>query len=92
MAKDKKEKLEEMPEMTLEEAKAYRASLCKPEAVKLSDEEKREQFRLFWAQEKHKYGKSKDLETILWLHLKSIKMDEPEKFNDAIRHFGLKER
>lgn len=90
MAKDKKEKLEEMPEMTLEEAKAYRASLCKPEVIELSGEEKREQFRLFWAQEKHKYGKSKDLEPILWLHLKAIKMDEPSKFSEGILNFGLR--
>ena len=27
-----------MPEMTLEEAKAYRASLCKPEVIELSGE------------------------------------------------------
>lgn len=77
-------------EMTLEEAKAYRASLYVPQERKLSEQEKREQFRLFWAQQKRKYGKAKDLEDILWLHLKSSKMDEPSKFEAGIAHFGLK--
>jgi hypothetical protein len=77
-------------EMTAEEARAFRASLAKPAKKQLSDEEKREEFRLFWAREKYKYGKSKDLEQILWLHLKATKMDEPEKFEQGLKHFGLK--
>lgn len=77
-------------QMTLEEARAYRASLHKPNIKALSESEKREQFRLFWAQEKSKYGKSKDLEQILWVHLKSAKFDEPSKFEEGLKHFGLK--
>ena len=77
-------------EMTLEEARAYRASLHKPAIKSFSEQEKREEFRLFWAQEKYKFGKSKDLEEILWLHLKATKMDEPSKFQDGLTHFGLK--
>jgi len=88
----KKEKAVQMEnkEMTVEEAKAFRASLYKPAAKKLSDSEKRESFRLFWAQNRKKYGKSKDLEGIIWLHLKAAKMDEPEKFEAGIAHFGFK--
>lgn len=87
MAKDKdfKEK-----EMTLEEAKAYRASLYKPIVATLSDQEKRESFRIYWAQEKYNYGKTKELEEVIWLHLKAMKMDEPEQFEKGIEHFGLK--
>jgi hypothetical protein len=77
--------------MTLEEAKAYRASLYVPRQIKLSDQQKREQFRIFWAQAKRKYGKTKDLEEILWLHLKASKMDEPDMFAKGLLHFGLKE-
>lgn len=80
----------ENKEMTAEEAKAFRASLAKPEARQLTEKEKREQFRVFWAKSKRKYGKDKDLEEIIWLHLKSSKMDEPEKFEDGLKHFGLK--
>ncbi len=91
MAKEnKKVEQVEKKEMTLEEAKAYRASLYKPVAVELTEEQKREQFRMFWAQNKRQYGKSKDIEEIIWLHLKAIKMDKPEKFQDGINHFGLK--
>lgn len=88
MAKKMQEDLNK--EMSLEEARAYRASLYTPSLKSLSDTEKREQFRIFWASEKQKYGKSKDLEQILWLHLKAVKLDEPEKFEDGLKHFGLK--
>lgn len=93
MAKKDREEREEVQnepkEMSLEEARAYRAALYKPSAKVLSEDEKREQFRIFWAQEKYKYGKSKDLEQILWVHLKASKHDDPEKFEAGLKHFGL---
>lgn len=76
--------------MTMEEARAYRASLYKPETVTLTMEEKRDEFRKFWAQEKYKYGKLKELEPILWVHLKATQHDDPAKFEDGLAHFGLK--
>lgn len=90
MAKPKEK--HQAPGMTLEEARAYRKSLYKPSAVSHTPEEVREMFRIFWAQNKAKYGKSKELETVLWVHLKSIKMDTPKKFEDGIAHFGLKKK
>lgn len=89
----KKERFEQMgntEELTAEEAKAFRASLYRPEVRILSESEKREQFRVFWAKTKRKYGKTKDIEEIIWVHLKSSKMDEPEKFEEGLTHFGLK--
>lgn len=77
-------------EMTLEEAKAFRASLYKPQPKVLSDAQKREAFRVWWAGNKKKYGQSKFLEYALWLHLKSIKMDDPENFEAGIFNFGFK--
>lgn len=77
-------------EMSLAEAKAYRAKLYKPEAVVLSEQEKREAFRIYWAQEKSQYGQPKNLEEVLWLHLKSSKQDQPSQFEAGIAHFGLK--
>lgn len=82
--------MENKQEMSAEEAKAFRASLHRPAVQVLTEKEKREQFRVFWAKSKRQYGKAKNLEEILWLHLKSSKMDEPEKFEDGIKHFGLK--
>lgn len=78
------------PEMTLEEARAYRASLHKPTEKVLSAPEKREEFRRFWAREKYKYGMPKNLEEVIWLHLKAVKKDEPNQFEEGIAHFGLK--
>lgn len=92
MAKIEAKKKDVNAEMTLEEARAYRASLHKPAPVEMNAEDKREEFRKFWAQEKSKYGKSKvnDLEHIIWLHLKASKMDQPEQFEAGVSHFGLK--
>jgi len=91
MAKDKRDMWKEpKQEMTADEAKAYRASLYKEAKKVLTEQEKRMEFKLFWAREKAKYSKDRDLEEILWLHLKSTKQDEPEQFEDGLRHFGLK--
>lgn len=76
-------------EMTMAEAKAYRASLNKEVAKNLTDDEKREAFRIFWAQAKSKYAKSNDLEQIIWLHLTATMQDTPEQFEDGLKHFGL---
>lgn len=88
--KDFKSEVVEQKSMSMEESRAYRASLHKPEAVQLTDEEKKETFRIFWAQAKASYGKQKDLEGVLWAHLKASKHDEPEKFEAGLAHFGLK--
>lgn len=87
MSDDKKQKKQDM---SLAEAKAYRASLHKETTKKLDDHEKREQFRIFWAENKYKYGKAKDLEPILWEHLKAAKLEDPENFEAGVTHFGLK--
>ena len=91
MAKSNKSQEESQnQEMTLEESKAYRASLYKAPKKILSPEQKREAFRIFWVSQKSKYSKSKNLEKALWMHLKTIGMDSPEKFADGLANFGLK--
>jgi len=87
MAKEKKQSNQEM---SLEEARAFRASLHKPVPRALSESQKREAFRIFWVSQKSKYGKSKSLEKALWLHLKTIGMNSPEKFVEGLANFGLK--
>jgi hypothetical protein len=76
-------------EMSLAEAKAYRASLHKPVPRVLTEDQKREAFRIFWVGNKKAFGKGKSLEKALWLHLKSIGMNTPEQFADGLKHFGL---
>jgi len=77
-------------DMTLEEAKAYRASLYKPTEKILSEKQKRNEFKLFWAKEKKKYKNGRALEEVIWLHLKNTKQDEPASFEKGLAHFGLK--
>jgi hypothetical protein len=86
----KKQKVEINSDMSLEEAKAYRASLAVKKEKVFTEAEKREAFRIFWAQEKAKYNKDRNIESILWLHLKAIKMDTPDQFESGIQNFGLK--
>lgn len=84
-------KKEQNEEMTLEESRAYRFAQYKPKERELSSTEKREAFRLFWAQNRKLYKKySKDVEQILWIHLMSIKKTSPENFQSGIENFGLK--
>ena len=85
-----KEKFEKKEQMSLEEAKAYRASLYKPTERPLADHEKREEFRKFWAANRNKFNKPKELEEVLWIHLKAMKLDDPKKFEEGVKHFGLK--
>ena len=80
---------EDAQEMTLEEAKAYRASLNAPKSEQKREQDRREDFRKFWAENKSKYGKDKELEEVLWLHLKAIKQDNSEDFEAGLNHFGL---
>ena len=89
MAKDLKKDM--ATEMTTEEAKAYRASLYKPQKVQLTGQQKREQFRIFWAKSRKQYGsKTTGIEKILWMHMLATGHDEPEKFEKGLQHFGLK--
>ena len=77
--------------MTLEEAKAYRASLYKGAPVMpLSDKQKRAAFKAFWTQNKKSYGMTNKLENVLWLHLVSTKNDSPELFQAGLDNFGIK--
>ncbi len=90
----KKEKLQQLiaekQEMTLEEAKAYRASLYKIQPKKFTEDQTKEMFRIWWTAQKSKYGRGKSLERALWLHLKSVGCAHPEKFAEGLAHFGLK--
>lgn len=77
-------------DMSLEESKAYRASLYREPKIVLSESACRHQFKMFWAKTRKQYKASKELEQILWIHLKATGNDKPEKFEDGLVHFGLK--
>lgn len=90
MAKENKSQQLGQEKMTLEDARAYRASLYKPTPPVMNEAQKREAFRIFWTSNKSKYGKTKAIEKALWLHLKTIQMDSPEQFAQGLQNFGLK--
>jgi hypothetical protein len=77
-------------EMTLEESKAYRASLYIPAVKALTEKQKRQEFKLFWAKEKKKYKNGRALEEIVWLYLKTTKQDDPASFEKGLASFGVK--
>ena len=83
--------------MTLEEARVIRlqkqteANKKNPNANQESELKRRQAFQEFWAMSRRAYGRpEKEIEDILWAHLKAIKHDNPEKFDAGIKHFGLK--
>lgn len=91
MAKKQLQAQAAQKEMTLEEAKAYRASLYKEaEAKPLTQKQKRDAFKAFWTQNKRKYGMTGKLEHVLWLHLVSTKNDDPANFEAGLKNFGIK--
>lgn len=77
-------------EMTLEEAKAFRASLAKPFTKPMNQKQKRDAFKVYWTQNKKKYGMTSKLEHVLWLHLVATKNDEPANFEAGLKNFGIK--
>ena len=90
MAKKSQVQTQPQVEMTLEEAKAFRASLAKPASAKpLSQKQKRDAFKVYWTQNKKKYGMTGKLEHVLWLHLVSTKNDEPANFERGLDNFGI---
>jgi hypothetical protein len=66
---------------------ARQAAFEAPSEVK---QDAREAFSAFWAVAKKDYKKTKDLEEILWAHLKASGFDKPELFEQGLEHFGLK--
>jgi len=83
-------KKQEQQEMTLEEAKAFRAGLAKSMPKPLTQKQKREAFKVYWTQNKKKYGMTGKLEKVLWLHLVATKNDEPSNFEAGLKNFGIK--
>ncbi len=76
-------------EMTAEEAKAFRASLATVTIKPLTTKQKREAFKVYWTQNKKKYGMTNKLEHVLWLHLVATQNDEPTNFEAGLTNFGI---
>jgi hypothetical protein len=82
---------EEIVRKNFEEQKILENSLAsKPNQPKAIDLQKRENFRIWWTGNKRKYGETKGLEEIIWLHLVSSGYTDSDKFEAGCEHFGLK--
>ena len=75
----------------LEEARKLRLEQAKNIAISKVDESKnyKEEWDLFWVKNRKSYSETKELGEIIWLHLKAIKHDKPEKFIEGIKNFGI---
>jgi len=88
--KDKKtldiqEKLEAAKQMRLEQAERL-SKLDK----KSDEKDHQEEWNLFWTRNRKAYKETKEIGEIIWLHLKAIGCNRPEKFEQGIKNFGLK--
>jgi len=50
----------------------------------------KEAFGTWWTAARKSYDRPKDLEDVLWAHLRSTGHDKPELFEKGVEHFGLK--
>jgi hypothetical protein len=55
-----------------------------------SEAKAREAFSNYWAAARKSYNRPRELEDVLWVHLKKIRHDVPDLFEKGIAHFGLK--
>jgi hypothetical protein len=66
-------------------------SMQRPEDDR-TDQERKEAFRSYWARSKRLFNKERDVEDVLWAHLKAIKHDSEELFEEGLLNFGLKKK
>jgi hypothetical protein len=64
------------------------------DAPKKKQANDRQLFATFWASNKKEYGREKDreIEDVLWAHLRASGMNKPELFKSGMEHFGLKKK
>jgi hypothetical protein len=78
----------------LAEGRALRLKLSQTKNKKetFTEKELRTKFEEYWNLNKAKFTEksSKELEEVLWFHLKSSGYSSPEKFEEGIVHFGYK--
>ena len=89
--KSREEQIEDV-QSKLEAIKLKKLELAqKRTSNKVEEKDFREEFKVWWASNRKKFNKEKEIEHILWVHLKATKHDVPEKFEAGIKHFGLKQ-
>lgn len=75
----------------IEDARARRKQAYELSRIDKKNEDSREEFRKFFAQNKLKLELSSSLEDVLWLHFKAYGFDKKESFSAGLKHFGIGE-
>ena len=84
---DQKEKKQQLSPQELRRAN-YEAS--KKLGKIQREEDVREDFKKYFIKLRRKLNLNSQLEEVIWLHLKAIKMASQDKFDDGVRNFGYK--
>ena len=71
-------------------AKLENSKQNKVAQVPMDEQSVRTAFSEFWAKARKAYNRPRELESILWAHLKSTGNDKPDLFEAGLKHFGLK--
>lgn len=86
---ENKDKIQDLREK-LEKAREAQVFASKPEVDEYEIARAREEFRVFWASEKKNYNRTRDIEDVLWAHLKASGNASPDRFEKGLAHFGLR--
>lgn len=74
----------------LKKARELRLKNFKENQASISSNDSKEDFRVFFIQNKIKLGLDPNLEEAIWLHFKSAGFDKKDKFEEGLAHFGIK--
>lgn len=89
MAENKKRKKLSEDEK-IAKARKRKVAIAKEPKVFVAETDQRESFRLYFIKLRKKLGLKRDLEEIIWTHLKAIGHDKEELFDAGIENFGYK--
>ena len=90
MTKSTSKKAKETDEEKIAKARKKRLALAK-EHVQIEDKsDSREDFRKYFLKLSKDLGLDKSFEEVIWTHLKTIKHNKKELFDEGIKHFGYK--
>lgn len=88
MSKKKKSTSVDVDKIELAKQKRLNSFLSKNKETKQVDN-KKEDFRKFFAKLKSKNNLDASLEAVIWLHFKDYNFDTKDKFEQGLKHFGL---
>jgi len=89
MSKKNRKEGKELKEDLLKKARAkrlFKAGISEKEV----EENTRDEFRKYFIQISRKLNLKKEMEEVLWLHLRASGHDKKDKFNAGLENFGYK--